>query len=263
MAMFTSQEKKDLKQLLASAVNRDEVLSLDGLHGYLFGLAIIPEPVMPSEWLSGIFGEEMLEVNDNQEGERLLGTLFAVYNRMIQQNENGILSFPFDIGTIKTKDIQRMREWTHGFFLATSLRPEIWGMDKYDEDFEEPELEVDEDYEDDENYEDDDEAEIAACYSIVMGVAFPERLSELFDDDEGNIIPLDKKDPELEAKLFALLPDAVATLQKYANSARDNMRALRADNYVEPPKPRQVVKIGRNDPCPCGSGKKYKKCCGQ
>ena len=23
------------------------------------------------------------------------------------------------------------------------------------------------------------------------------------------------------------------------------------------------VKIGRNDPCPCGSGKKYKKCCGK
>jgi preprotein translocase subunit SecA len=23
------------------------------------------------------------------------------------------------------------------------------------------------------------------------------------------------------------------------------------------------AKIGRNDPCPCGSGKKYKKCCGQ
>jgi len=26
---------------------------------------------------------------------------------------------------------------------------------------------------------------------------------------------------------------------------------------------RQVPKVGRNDPCPCGSGKKYKKCCGQ
>ena len=24
----------------------------------------------------------------------------------------------------------------------------------------------------------------------------------------------------------------------------------------------KVGKIGRNDPCPCGSGKKYKKCCG-
>ncbi|MEI6788791.1 MAG: preprotein translocase subunit SecA [bacterium] len=26
---------------------------------------------------------------------------------------------------------------------------------------------------------------------------------------------------------------------------------------------RQVEKVGRNDPCPCGSGKKYKKCCGE
>ena len=27
--------------------------------------------------------------------------------------------------------------------------------------------------------------------------------------------------------------------------------------------PRKVQKIGRNDPCPCGSGKKYKQCCGR
>ena len=26
---------------------------------------------------------------------------------------------------------------------------------------------------------------------------------------------------------------------------------------------RKSKKIGRNDPCPCGSGKKYKKCCGR
>ena len=32
-----------------------------------------------------------------------------------------------------------------------------------------------------------------------------------------------------------------------------------------PPKPKQrrAKKVGRNDPCPCGSGKKYKKCCGK
>ena len=32
----------------------------------------------------------------------------------------------------------------------------------------------------------------------------------------------------------------------------------------EPPKPKQHVnpnKVGRNEPCPCGSGKKYKQCC--
>ena len=26
---------------------------------------------------------------------------------------------------------------------------------------------------------------------------------------------------------------------------------------------RKRKKVGRNDPCPCGSGKKYKKCCGR
>ena len=26
---------------------------------------------------------------------------------------------------------------------------------------------------------------------------------------------------------------------------------------------RDAAKVGRNDPCPCGSGKKYKRCCGQ
>ena len=41
---------------------------------------------------------------------------------------------------------------------------------------------------------------------------------------------------------------------------------LRAENGTAPAKVETVVhqgpKIGRNDPCPCGSGKKYKKCCG-
>jgi len=35
----------------------------------------------------------------------------------------------------------------------------------------------------------------------------------------------------------------------------------------EAPKPAPIQsnepRVGRNDPCPCGSGKKYKKCCGQ
>ena len=31
---------------------------------------------------------------------------------------------------------------------------------------------------------------------------------------------------------------------------------------LNPPKPKQAgPKVGRNDPCPCGSGKKSKKCC--
>jgi SEC-C motif-containing protein len=35
------------------------------------------------------------------------------------------------------------------------------------------------------------------------------------------------------------------------------------DGKMVSPKPVTVVKIGRNDPCTCGSGIKYKKCCGK
>ncbi len=36
------------------------------------------------------------------------------------------------------------------------------------------------------------------------------------------------------------------------------------ERLLNKPKPAKAkVKIGRNDPCPCGSGKKYKNCCGR
>ena len=35
-----------------------------------------------------------------------------------------------------------------------------------------------------------------------------------------------------------------------------------ADGSTVARKPVTSTKVGRNDPCPCGSGKKYKKCCG-
>ena len=34
-------------------------------------------------------------------------------------------------------------------------------------------------------------------------------------------------------------------------------------DFLETPVRREAPKVGRNDPCPCGSGKKYKKCCGR
>jgi len=43
-----------------------------------------------------------------------------------------------------------------------------------------------------------------------------------------------------------------------AASAQGGAHATRAPVTVK----REAAKVGRNDPCPCGSGKKYKKCCG-
>ena len=39
--------------------------------------------------------------------------------------------------------------------------------------------------------------------------------------------------------------------------------ASHGENTPKTPIKREAAKVGRNDPCPCGSGKKYKKCCGK
>ncbi len=52
-----------------------------------------------------------------------------------------------------------------------------------------------------------------------------------------------------------------STTVLYRSKAFSNTLGIIEDNENKP----QIdtsVKIGRNDPCPCGSGKKYKKCCG-
>jgi len=68
---------------------------------------------------------------------------------------------------------------------------------------------------------------------------------------------------------FASLPqmnvhDDVRALGQGANEIPNDAEiAMRAAMRPKAePKRREDPKVGRNDPCPCGSGKKYKKCCG-
>ena len=42
----------------------------------------------------------------------------------------------------------------------------------------------------------------------------------------------------------------------------ETLHAWRLENDPSRPSSPRHGKVGRNDPCPCGSGKKYKKCCG-
>lgn len=39
-------------------------------------------------------------------------------------------------------------------------------------------------------------------------------------------------------------------------------KLVKGERVKQQPYVREEPKVGRNDPCPCGSGKKYKKCCG-
>ncbi len=76
---------------------------------------------------------------------------------------------------------------------------------------------------------------------------------------------------------FELYDDMIATIDKEItiylikaeirqNSTREQVikgEAVNDSNKVKKKQPKKVSKIGRNELCPCGSGKKYKQCCGR
>ena len=75
---------------------------------------------------------------------------------------------------------------------------------------------------------------------------------------------------------FEMFDDMLDTIEKettmYLLRAEIRQNAVRkqvakgeaiSDNKPKKKEPKKVSKIGRNEPCPCGSGKKYKQCCGK
>jgi uncharacterized protein len=76
----------------------------------------------------------------------------------------------------------------------------------------------------------------------------------LCEDENGDpLIQVDEEEAEqLLASAPAAIPDAVIEIAQFWKDHRPPLEPVRRDG----------PKIGRNDPCLCGSGKKYKYCCG-
>lgn len=87
-----------------------------------------------------------------------------------------------------------------------------------------------------------------------------------------NIIKGKLKDPEIKRRFIDIAKrmekDGVdfKSIRQMKKWMKEHEAELKAEQSGMP-KVETVVhdgpKIGRNDPCPCGSGKKYKKCCGK
>ena len=56
--------------------------------------------------------------------------------------------------------------------------------------------------------------------------------------------------------------DEDAPAEKTQTPQPDSQQAERNSNQSDAQQPKRAKKIGRNEPCPCGSGKKYKHCHG-
>jgi hypothetical protein len=72
-------------------------------------------------------------------------------------------------------------------------------------------------------------------------------------------------DDEVRDELVGMLPDLVITLRQYWFERVPPGSLVPGGIGAPVTGPQPVTREsepGRNDPCPCGSGKKYKKCCG-
>jgi len=239
--ILTKHQKERIQQLLDLADNKEEVLTLKEFEGFLFGLAITPDVILPSEWMPVVFGEEMVTFDSEEQADILMKDLIDIYNACTRAFHKGSLRFPFDMEKLSSTMLDDIQEWSYGLLEALRMRPEIWYIDR------------------EENYEDMPEyvKDVILSFCIVHGVVYPEEGRELFEDENGKHL---NDQVEATAILFGSLPLAVETLQAHGAHLEKERQQNVAGEHID--LNRSKTKIGRNDPCPCGSGKKYKKCCG-
>lgn len=85
-------------------------------------------------------------------------------------------------------------------------------------------------------------------------------LEEISEDSEINLeIDLEK----LYFNMHAAQADYLYNLPQWDKIFDEEKRLAIEKDYKKSKTIVKEEKIGRNDPCPCGSGKKYKKCCGK
>ena len=77
-------------------------------------------------------------------------------------------------------------------------------------------------------------------------------LGGIYDDEENGEVILHLNEKEL-TQLESDLPHVLLDIYWYWQAIINKPQTVR----------REGEKVGRNDPCPCGSGRKYKACCGK
>jgi preprotein translocase subunit SecA len=90
-----------------------------------------------------------------------------------------------------------------------------------------------------------------------------EALEYLFRIEVNRVPPVPAGNGRQEAVRPAVPSPMVTGQAREPEPGRPVMSARGGSAAAVSPIPPEVKKIGRNDPCPCGSGKKYKKCCGK
>lgn len=218
-----------------------KMMPADLLHGFLTAIVIGPGIAAPSKWLSYAFGntKEMPTFANENQMQTIISLLLSIYNCVLQTINNDTFVPVFSYVKEDGVEKEDVSVWCFGFFTGVS----VFGKEKWDY--------VNNEY----------LAEL--CLPIFSNVyTLNELLLTLYKEEQL------KKIESIGDKKREIITDAVYKIRDYfIELQKKNFFGLLGDNNLNKidltPKRNEKPKIGRNDPCPCGSGKKYKKCCGK
>lgn len=219
----------------------DLPLTVEGLDGFVTALIVAPRLVMPSEYFPVLFGDAGLGVFvDQAEMARFMDCFHRRWNDIARA-----LNAPVDSLADPRALAPLILDWDailDGLPAAESAALKAGGLPAYAELWAAGFLLAVEHWEDDWALPPDskDEAFVDACldpyYTLITADA-------------------DWTAEESESSREAHVARAIW--------AAYDLREFWLDRGLSPIAPiRKTPEPGRNDPCPCGSGKKYKKCCG-
>ena len=234
--MLPASDPRTLRAFLEHPSRPSGTLSYHELQGFLFTVVSAPELVPPSDWLPVIFGEKEAGFATPDEAQEILGQLMALYNTTNAAVLDPPTLLPADCPLrddvlANFADEAPMAHWSRGFLLGHEWLEELW-----------------------EDLPEELEEELDAML-MALGFFSSREMAEGFHAEANT------GEQSFEAMADAIhrvLPTAVA---QYAHMGRSIAEVL-AEHDAEAPEPTHDAKVGRNALCPCGSGKKYKKCCG-
>lgn len=227
---------KLLSKFLESPQRPEGTLSLYELQGLLFAVACSPELVNPSEWMPLICDEQHANYASMEEAKSVLGALMDLYNDINDQVFDGEVAFPSGVGLQQPAldnvgEAAPLGQWARGFTLGHNWLIELW-----------------------EHYIPDELDDELGSSVMVLSFFSAQELAEAYYREIANSSTTLE---EFAETVLGLFEDA---MNSYAHLSCSIRTALAEQDLPEAPYVR-LERAGRNDPCPCGSGKKYKKCC--
>ena len=125
-----SSRLKQLDDGLAPLPDSCDAMMLSELDGYLAGVLVCPEMILPSEWLPGVWGgdeEDAAPVFDSpRERETLFGLVMQHYNAIVRDLQGGAGRYGPIFDVDPRHDDVLWEFWIGGFEQAMALRPESW-----------------------------------------------------------------------------------------------------------------------------------------